>query len=105
MTHTPGTIKFSSVVKRETVCIALNMAVLHDLVVKAADVLNTTVMAPNCEKIWTVLCLEFGDDAGKLAIIVRVFYGLKCAGVSFRAHLTQCMQEFGYCSCNADPNR
>ena len=79
MTHTLDTITYSSEVTRETICISLTMVVLHDQEVKAADVLNTYVMAPNCEKIWTVLGPEFGDNAGKLAIIVRAFCGLKGA--------------------------
>ena len=51
MTHTSDTITYSTVVMKETVCIAFTMAVLHDLDVKAADILNTYVMAPNREKI------------------------------------------------------
>ena len=65
------TITYFSVVKRETAFIALTMVVLHDLEVKTADVLNTYVMAPNRENIWTVLGPEFVDNAGKSAIIVR----------------------------------
>ena len=80
------------------------MAALQDLDVKAANILNAYVMAPNHEKLWTVFCPEFGDDAGKLAIIVRALYGLKGAGASFRAHLAQCMWELGYSSCHADPD-
>ena len=89
MTHTPDTITYSSVVTRETVCIALTMAALHDLEVKAANVLNAYVTAPNHEKIWTVLGPEFGDDAGKSAVLVRALYGFKSAGASFMAHLAQ----------------
>ena len=51
MTHTPDAITFSSVNERETVCIALIMVALHDLKVKAADIMNVYVMAPNREKI------------------------------------------------------
>ena len=43
------------------------MAALNDLEVKAADVLNNFVTAPNREK------QKFGDDVGKSAIIVRVY--------------------------------
>ena len=64
MTNTPDTITYSSVVTRETVCIALTMAALHDLEVKATDVLIAYVTAPNHEKIWTALGPEFGDNAG-----------------------------------------
>ena len=49
-------------ISRETVCIALTVAALHDLEVKAADILNACVMAPHREKIWPVLDPEFGDE-------------------------------------------
>ena len=66
MTHTLDNVTYSSVVTRKTVHIALTMAVLHDLEVKAANVLNAYVMAFHHEKIWTLLGPEFGDDdAGK----------------------------------------
>ena len=39
---------------------------VHDLDVKAADVLNAYVTAPNREKIWTVLGPEFGDNASEI---------------------------------------
>ena len=83
MTNTPDTLMYSCVVMRKTVCIALTVAVLHDLEVKAADVLNAYVTAPNNEKIWTLLSPEFGDDAGKSTIIARVVFGLKSANASF----------------------
>ena len=54
MTPKPDTITYSSLVTRETVHFALTMAVLYDLEVKAADVLNAPVIAPNHEKILTV---------------------------------------------------
>ena len=104
MSHTPDTITYSSVITRETVCIALTMAVLHDLEIKADDVLNAYVMAPNYEKIWTVWGQEFGDDAGKSAIIVRALYCLKSVGASFQANLAQCMQELVSVPCDADPD-
>ena len=96
MIHIPDTITYSSVVTRETVCFALTMAVLHDIEIKAADVWNAYMMSPNREKILTVLGQDFGDDAGKSAIIVRALYGHEFIGASFRAHLAQCMQELCY---------
>ena len=92
MTHTPDVITYSS---GETVCTALIMAVLHDLEVKAAKVLNAYMIASNRELIWTILGPEFGDDAGKSVIIIRVLYGLKSADALFRSHLAQCMHELG----------
>ena len=59
------------------------------------------MMASNKERIHTVLGTEFGDNACKSAIIVRVVYGLKSVNVSFRAHLAKFMWKLGYKSCNA----
>ena len=72
MTHTLDTIPYSTVVNRETVCIDFTMTVLCDLEVKAGDLFNAYIIAPNHEKTLTVLGPKFGDDAGKSAIIVRV---------------------------------
>ena len=102
MTHAMETISYSKVVTREFVCIALTMAGLHDLEVKAANVLNAYVMAPNHEQIWTVLSPSFVNNAGKSAIIVEALYGLKSAGALCREHLAQCMQKLGYCFFDAD---
>ena len=53
MTETPKCMTYSSVVGRETVGIALTIAALNDLQVKAGDVMNAYVTAPCSEKIWT----------------------------------------------------
>ncbi len=80
------------------------MAALNDLNVKVGDVLNAYITAPITEKVWTVLGLEFGTDAGKSAVIVRTLYGLKSAGAAFCAHLASFMRQMGYTSCKADPD-
>jgi hypothetical protein len=59
-------------------------------------------MAPITEKVWTVLGPEFGDDAGKRALIVRALYYLKSAGAAFRNHLDECMKHLGWHPCRAD---
>jgi hypothetical protein len=79
-TDTPYAMTYASIVSRESVRIALNLAALNDLNVKMADIENAYLTDPITEKIWTVLGLEFGDDAGKQALIVHVFYGLKSSG-------------------------
>ena len=100
--HTLDVVAYSSVVTGETLCIALTMAILHDLEVKIANALNAYRMAPNREKIWIVLGPKFGDYFCKSAIL-SALYGLKSAGASVRTHLAQCVQELGYKSCDADP--
>jgi hypothetical protein len=78
-TKAPATITYASVVSRETVRIALMLAALNDLQVKVGDILNAYITAPVKEKVWTMLGPEFGQDAGKSAIISRALYGLKNA--------------------------
>ena len=87
---------------RDSVRIALTVAALNGLEVKAGDVMNAYVTAPVKEKIWTTLGPEHGPDAGKKAIIVRALYGLKSSGAAFRAHLSDCMRHLGYKPCRAD---
>ena len=99
---TSTTVTYASVVLRESVRIALTLAALNDLEVKTADIENDYLTAPIGEKIWCKLGPEFGDDAGKRAIIVRALYGLKSAGASFRNHLADCMRHLGWESCKAD---
>jgi len=101
---TPSHLTYATVVSRETVRIALTLAALNGLEVKASDIQNAFLTAPCAEKIWTRLGPEFGPDAGKKAIIVRALYGLASAGASFNAHLADCMKHLGYSRCKADPD-
>ena len=101
-TEAPAAMTYASVISRETVRVALTIAALNALEVKAADVEGAYLTAPNIEKIWTVLGPEFGPDAGKKAIVVRALYGLKSAGAAFRSHMADCMETLGYKPCKAD---
>ena len=103
-TETPATLTYASVVSRESVRIALTLAALNDLEVKAADIQNAYLTAPNKERIWTRLGPEFGGDEGKRALVVRALYGLKFAGASYRSHFADCLRHLGYHPCLADPD-
>ena len=70
MVDTPAVMTYASVVSHETVHIALTLAALNDLEVQASDVMNAYLTAPCDKKVWTILGPEFGEDAGKKAIIV-----------------------------------
>ena len=91
MTDVQAVLMYTSIVSRETVQIALALAALNDLEVKASDISNTYLTAPCKEKIWTTLGPEFGVDVGKKAIITHALYGLKRSGGSFNQHITDCM--------------
>ena len=83
----PAVFTYASVVSLETVIIALTMAALNDLEVKASDVMKAFLTASCAEKIWATLSTEFGYNVGKKAIIVRALYGLKLAGASLGNHI------------------
>ena len=102
MTETPKCMTYSSVVRRETVRIALTITALNDLQVKAGDVMNAYVKSPCSKKIWTVLGKEFGTYQGKKAIIVRALYGLNSSGAAFHAHLAECMRSMVYTPCRGE---
>jgi hypothetical protein len=104
MTGTPTIMTYASVVSCETICIALKIAALNDLKVKAANILNAYISAPFKEKVWYALGPEFGSNAGKSAITIGALYGLKSAGAAFHAPLVDCMQHLSYTSCPADPD-
>jgi hypothetical protein len=101
-TGTPHAMTYASVVSRDSVRVALTLAALNDLDVKMADMEYAYLKSPITEKVWTVLGPEFGDDAGKRALIVRYLYGLKSAGAALRNHLAECMKQLGLHPCRAD---
>ena len=95
-------ITYLSLVSRDGVRVALTIAFLLDLEVKADDIMNSYLTAPNSDKTWTVMGPEFVEDAGKKALIVRALYGKKSSGASFRNHILDCLRHLGYTSCKAD---
>jgi hypothetical protein len=102
MTGALKTMTYASVVSHETVPIALTLAALNYLEVKAADILKSYISAPIKEKVWCALGSEFGPNTGKSAIVIHALYGLKSAGAAIHAHLADCMQHLGYTSCPAN---
>ena len=99
----PAITTYASVVSRETVRIALMIATFNELEVKLGDILNAYVQAPVTGMVWTTLGKEVGKYAGKTAVIVRAFHGLKSARAAFRSHLARCMEFLGYDSCELTP--
>jgi hypothetical protein len=69
-TKTPKCMTYLSVVSRESVRIALALAALNVLEVKADHVANVYTTALITENALTTLGPEFGADGGKHAIIV-----------------------------------
>ncbi|KAL7475089.1 hypothetical protein ACHAW6_001020 [Cyclotella cf. meneghiniana] len=82
---------------QETMHIALLIAVLNDVDIWAADVLNAYITVACHEKITVTLGKEF-------AIINQALYGLKSSTAAFRTHLAGCLHKMGYHPCLADPD-
>jgi hypothetical protein len=72
--------------------IALTLDALNDLDVKMADIENAYLTETITEKVWTVLGPDFGNDAGKSALIVRALCG----------HIAECMKHLGWNRCCVD---
>ena len=102
MTDAPLVMIYMSVVSYDTVQIALTIAALNDLEVKASDIQNAYLTVPCEEKIWTTLGPKFGPEQGKMAVIVRALYGLKSAGGTFSRHISDCMRFLDYKPCKGD---
>jgi hypothetical protein len=103
-TKTPAAMTYSSVVSRDSVCIALTIAALNDLEIMACDIQNAYLTADCREKCWTAAGPKFGSEAGLPMIIKKALYGLKSSGAAFRAHLTETLDAMGYKPSYADPD-
>ena len=96
---------YSSVVSRDSVRIALTIAVLNDLEILACDIQNAYLTAPCREKVWTITGTEFGpEDCGKTMLVVRALYGLKSLGAAFRSFLAETLYDMGYKPSGTDPD-
>ena len=80
------------------------MVVLNNMSVKTSDIMIAYNKYPCGEKLYTILGPEFGQDEGKMMIIVGALYGVNIAGESFQNHLAECMQFMRYKPCLSDPD-
>ena len=103
-TVTPAAMTYSSVVSRDSVRIALTIAALNGLQVRACDIQNAYLTADCREKIWTKAGPEFGSEKGSILIVVKALYGLKSSGAAFRSLLAETLRDLGYIPSKADPD-
>ena len=100
----PSHLTFSSVASRDSVRIMLLIAALNNLKVLSTDIGNAYLNASCREKVHVRIGAElFGvEHKGKYAVIVRALYGLKSAGASWRAHLSEEIRTMGFVTTVAD---
>ncbi len=98
-------ITYASVVTRESFCIVFVIAALNDLNDLSANVVGAYLNAPCPERVHTILSPEFGNNAGKVAIIIKALYGLRSAGFAWCSHCAEIMRtslEFQQCRADQD---
>ena len=95
-TESPRAMTYSTVVGRDSVRIMLLVAALNELSVKAEDIKNDFLAAPNRENHYIIVVPEFGIYQGKCFIVVKALYGLKSAGASFRVYLASKLYEIDF---------
>ena len=91
-------------VSRESVRIIFLIAALNDLDVLAGDIGNAYLYATTIEKVYIITGPEFGEDEGKIALIVRALYGLKGSGAAWHTHFAQHLSDLGFIPCKSDPD-
>ena len=103
-TDPPTSLTYSSVVLCDSVRRAFLVAALNDVDIKMAYIGNAYFNASTEEKVYCVTGPEFGEDAGKIAVIVRALYGLKSSGGAWRANFAATLDDPNFTSSYAGPN-
>jgi Reverse transcriptase (RNA-dependent DNA polymerase) len=101
-TEVPPTMTYSSVVSRDSVCIAFLIAALNDLKLLSCNIQNAYLTADCCKRIYCTAGPEFGSDTGLIMIVKKALYGLMTSGAVFRAHLAETLYELTYMPMKAD---
>ena len=78
------------------------IAALNGLHLLSCDIVNAYLNAKPREHVYFVAGDEFGENAGRIIIVVRALYGLKSSGAAFRSKLLADLREMGYQSTRAD---
>jgi hypothetical protein len=95
---------YSSVVTKDSVRIAFMLATLNGIEVEMADVGNAYLNAKVAEKVYAIAGPEFGQDQGRVVVIIRALYGLKSAGASWAQHFADVFTSMGFAATKADEN-
>ena len=101
----PSYNTYSSVVSRESVRIGFLLAALNHINLMSGDISNAYLNAETKEKVWFRAGTEFGDNKGKIVIIVKALYGLHRSGNVWRATLADILRNYmGFTFSLADPD-
>jgi hypothetical protein len=102
-TDPPKELVYSSIISRDSVCLAFLITALDALEILLADVQNAYLNSPTKERICTIVGPEFGQGKeGWPVMIVRALYGLRSSGAWWHDHLAATLQKAGFKACKAD---
>ena len=100
----PLAITYSIVVSRDSVGLAFIIVALNGLDIMSCDLENTYLNATNRENIWFEGGIKYGEDKGKVLVVVQDLYGLNSEGSACRAVLAGVLVQLGFKSTKADPD-
>ena len=83
----PPSMKYSSVVSRDSVRIFLMLESLDIIDLKCANVHHSYLITNLKEIVWLQARQEFGVQKGKVVVIIRALYGLKVDGYAWALEL------------------
>ena len=103
-TPDPSTSNYSGVVLKDSVCIDLIYAALHDVDVTAADIQNAHLQAPSSKKHFIICGPKFVlEYVVNIALIRRALYRGKMAVRDLWIHLSSCMNFLRFKLSQCDP--
>ena len=95
-TEAPSSIAYSSDVSRYSVRLAFTIHALNGVDVMSCDLENAYLNVLFCEKIWFEGGTKYGENKGKVLIVVRAFYGLKSVGSPWRAAIALVLKDLHF---------
>jgi hypothetical protein len=105
LTDPPTSMTYSTVIGRESVCIAFLVAALNNLNLLKGDIQNAYLNAPMIEKLYFIAGKEWKGNEGHNVKIVCDLYGLKSSALAWRIHLADVLSNnLGFKSSLADPD-
>ena len=103
-TEAPLAITYSSVVSRDSVWLAFMIAALNGIDIMSFDLENEYLNTMNRENIWFEGGIKCSEDKSEVLFVVRALYGLKSAGLAWRAELAEALVKLGFKLTRANPD-
>ena len=102
MTAPPIEDIYSTVVAPDGVRCVILISIMNQLTLWGGDVGNAYLNGFTKEKVYTILGPEYGPELeGRIAIVVKSYYGLKTSSARWAEHLADTLRNLGWKPCKA----